>query len=371
MQPTFSTNATRSLGQWLDNYILQKGQAYTNQTTQLYYQYDSRLGTGYASFVAPFRSMVYDSGVSGAAIFNGVSGYFYPSGSVQTNTGTGIYYSITFPQITAGTGAGIPVTINFNSGSYISNPTGYAMINQNQIYLPDNIAQTGVIRISGQFSNSYNDIIFTTDGNLASVLNSQQGAKTDFINGRMIIPSQFVASSAALSGTYAFRDFNIYFANQLSEKAIFTNKYYLNSRFNRMQNPTPALYDMVAPCIFISSKSMDNDQLSFGNKYNTTVEFSVIAVAETLYQLENVLSLICDAKNLTFPLLSPADSPLNFYNNYKTSYNYDVLKAQYAGNTPLMIMEVSTYKLTDSVKANQSLFFGGADITVEYPRMIR
>jgi hypothetical protein len=369
MQPTFSTNALRSLGQWLDHYMLQNGQAYTNQTTQLYYQYDPRLGTGFASFVAPFRSMVFDSGVSGAVIFGQASGYLYPSGSISNNTGTGIYSSVNFPQISIGTGSLTSLTINFETGAYISNPTGYVMISENNVFIPDNIAQTGVVRISGQSTNDYSDIVFITDANTTIVISGQQAVKTDFINGRLIVPANYIPSSSMLSGTYAFRDFNIYFANQISDRAIFTNRYYINSRFNRVQNPPPALYDMVAPCMFLSMRTMGSEPFKLGdNVYNTEIDFRIVVVSDTLYKLENALSLICDAKHLTFPLLSPSDWPLNFYNTYKTSYNYDILKAQYTSVTPLMITDVSTFKLSDNVKANQSLFFGGADITVEYSR---
>lgn len=74
MIPQFDNNLSASLFLWSENRILDKGQAYINSTTRLYYVPDETLGTGFVSYSAPYKQWVYDSGIQGATIINSVSG---------------------------------------------------------------------------------------------------------------------------------------------------------------------------------------------------------------------------------------------------------------------------------------------------------
>ena len=286
MQTQFSTTTLLSVYPWLDNLILQKGQAFTNYTSNFYYQPDSRLGTGYVAYQAPFKSLVWDSGVSGANIFNGVSG--------------------------------------------------------------------------------------TINGVPFSAIRGQSGIITDFVNGRVIFPvASGFNSTMVVSGSYAFKDFNIYFANQTQEQILFTNKYYLNSRFGLTGRP-PA-YEFVTPCIFITNANEQNKNWTFGGTYNTVFTISLNVLAENMSQLEGVLSICADQKNGYLPQLGTATWPLNFYNDYKPSgWNYQSAIAEYGtpGNL-YFISNVKTSKVSDYAKIDESIFLGIVDITLERVRNIR
>lgn len=281
MKPQFATTTLLSVYPWLDYLLLQQGQAYTNVTTPLYYTPDARLGPGFVTYQAPLREFVWDSGVSGATIFNTISG--------------------------------------------------------------------------------------TINGTPFSLSRGQSGMMTDFLNGRVILPASF-GTNAIISGTYAFKDFNLYFANQSQEQIVFSNKYYLNSRFALTGRP-PA-YDMVTPAIFITNGNSQTNAWGMGGIYNTVITIAINVLAENLSQLEGALSLLADQKDAYLPQLGTTTWPLNEYGDYKPSgWNYQTTIAQYGtpGNL-YRISKVRCSKVSDYSKIDESMFMGIADLTIERVR---
>ncbi len=284
MQPQFSTTTLMSFHLWFDNYITQKGQAYTNTSSRLYYQPDSTLPQ-YAAYASPFRSWVCDSGVSGALIPSQISGSLGLGGTGFVNRG-------------------------------------------------------------------------------------QSGMIIDFENGRVLFPAA-VGPNAIISGSYAFKDLNVYKANETSETMVFTNKYYLNSRFARPITGIPPPREMVTPCVFISDASSTNDGFALGGAYNTTMHLTLNVLAENLTQLEGVNSMMTDAVDLCFPLLPFSAWPLGFLGDYKSGYNYQAYKQQYGGTSNLYsITEVRASKVGDGVKIDESIFLGIVDVTITKVRNI-
>lgn len=279
MQTQFQTVALLSFYAWLDNLLLQKGQAYTNYTSRLYYQADPQVGSNYVAYAAPFKSFVWDSGVSGANI-------------LQTVSGT-------------------PGVLNRNSGMIV-----------------------------------------------------------DYENGRVLLNSSY-GKNAVISGSYAFKDFNIYFANETQEKMVFTNKYYLNSRFNRPITGIPPAYNMVTPCLFLSAVTNENLPWAFGGKYNTSIIVTVNILAENQSQLQGAMSMFSDTKDVSFPMLNTTLWPLNSVGDYKSGYNYEYIKNQYGTPSNLFtITKVRASTVSDYAAIDQSIWLGTAIFTVEKPRYI-
>lgn len=380
MRTQFSTTTLLSFYQWMDNYLLQKAQAYTNHTSQLYYQPDSTLGTGYIAFSAPFKSFVWNSGVSGATMFNAVSGYFFDSSLFSGMVGTPPYTTAIFPQVSISGGSLVPLQLTLNDGSHFSIVSGAGIVSGQSIFFPDNIAQTGALRISGATSG-YTDLSFIIDGTPTVIRRGDQGMITDFVNGRALIPSYLLLPNAVLSGSYSFKDFNIYFANQSAEKMVFSNTYYLNPRFSANSpsgappihwNEESKSYNMVAPCIFLSNAKESNSDWALGGKYDTTFQIKASIMAESPGQLDGAISYLTDSVNSVFPQLETNTWPLNFFGDFKSGYNYQTIRDQY--NTPsnqFMVTAAKGRKLSDQVKINESIFLGEVTFTVEKPRYIR
>lgn len=82
MRSTFDTTIVPSFTLWVDNLLGSQGQAFINNSGQLYPATDKRVGD-YFIYASPFRSWVSDSSVSGAQIPSGVynNGTFIPRSS--------------------------------------------------------------------------------------------------------------------------------------------------------------------------------------------------------------------------------------------------------------------------------------------------
>lgn len=280
----FSTITQLSIAQWLDNYLLQNGQMYTNTTTRLYYQPDRSM-SGYSAYAAPFRSMVWDSGVSGASIINSVSGY-----------------------------------------------------------------------------------PFGVTGDYAQISRGQSGMMVDFVNGRVLFPSSIIGANAIISGSYSFKDFNVYFANQSSDRMVFSDKYYLNSRFGNPATGVPPANTMVTPCVFVSAPQITKPVIGFGGQHKAQTKVVLTILAENQGQLENAMSLLAASRDLTFSQLPPSAWPLGSFGDFKSGYNYAAIKEQYASSPFYWITSAKATKISDSAQADESLFMGQVNIMLEIPR---
>lgn len=72
MIPQFQHKLASSFTLWFDNYLLTKGQAYTNSTGKFYNYEDERIPNEYKIFGSPSKQWVSDSSISGASIPSGV-----------------------------------------------------------------------------------------------------------------------------------------------------------------------------------------------------------------------------------------------------------------------------------------------------------
>ena len=68
----FQHKLTTSFFLWFDNFLLKKGEAYSNKTGQFYYYADPRLDSAYVAYGSPYKQWVTDSSISGATIPTGV-----------------------------------------------------------------------------------------------------------------------------------------------------------------------------------------------------------------------------------------------------------------------------------------------------------
>lgn len=369
-ETSYTTQTLLSFAQWLDNRLLDRGQQYINVNTRLYYQPDPSI-SGQVCYAAPFRSFVWDSGADGAIIFDGFSGYFFNSSGYTSSGSQNIYTGITFPQVGITGNDGLPLTINFDTGAYVSLVSGIGLQSGNSFFFTDSIAQTGVVRISGSGSNTYTDIPIYVDGLPPTISKTDWNMTVDYVNGRIMLPSPPFTSDMLISGTYAVKGFNLYFSNQSQERIVFSNKYYLNSRFNRSITGIPPPRSFVTPCIFITSPGEENEPASFGGLYNTKTQVSLIVMGETLAQTQSALDLVRDANQVSFPQLPVSSSPIGPLGDLKQGYNYSLLASQYnqPGNL-CTISNVRTSLLSDSVRIDQSIFLGIAEMTVEKMRTI-
>jgi hypothetical protein len=277
----FSNLSSLSMYQFIQNEILTKGQAYITNTSQLYYDNDTRMPSGYVSYASPFKQWVYDSGI--APVPSGVSGSF------------------------------------------------------------------GVIN------------------------RGTSGLKFDFDNGRVLMSG--VGSDMTISGTYTFKELNFYLANSSEESVIVNEKYYLNARFSGTPTGPIPPYKITTPAIFVNQLNGNNKPFALGGIDESVVNFSLVVMAETMPQLDAVLSICRDTQYKYVPKLDPSDYPINEWGDLKngTGFAYANLMSTKGGAGNLYrIDRVMTTKLnTNRVDINETLFVGMVDLDLTFIRVPR
>lgn len=278
----FQHRATTSFMLWFDNYLLRKGQAFSNQTGKFYNYSDDRLDSRYKAFGSPYKQWVTDSSIVGA------------------NVPSGVY-------------------------------------------------------VNGSFSGRSNNLIL------------------DFENGRALISG--VSNTASVTGSFAVKDFNIYFTNDGEEDLIVDKKYISNPRTYSASNSHIEPYDQVVPAIFISSQSMKNDPFAFGGEDTTKISMKAVVLAENPYQLDGALSIFADSNNEVIANIPFSGNPITEYGDVKNGYySYESLKSANSNNQLFFVEDVTTSKLTDKARKSlaNDLYIGFIDFEISqqrYPRL--
>ena len=274
----FHHKFTNSFFLWFDNYLLTKGQAYTNTTGTFFNYTDERYTNGYRMFGSAYKQWVNDSSIAGATIPSGI----------------------------------------YVNGTY-----------------------------SGRNSNLF----------------------LDFENGRAI--STQIPTGTTITGSFAVKDFNIYFSNETEEDLIVENKYDINSRIILNDENYIAPYDQVLPAIFLSLDSVSNQGFAIGGMEETTILAKAVILAENNYQLDGVLSIFSDSRNEVFPMIPMSGHPVNEYGDLKSGYySYTNLKNQFSINTNFYINTATTSKLTDRVRKSlaNDIYVGFIDFEIQQHR---
>ena len=68
----FQHKLTTSFFMWFDNFLLSKGEAYTNTTGEFFYYDDPRVDSDYNVFGSPYKQWVTDSSINGVTVPTGV-----------------------------------------------------------------------------------------------------------------------------------------------------------------------------------------------------------------------------------------------------------------------------------------------------------
>jgi hypothetical protein len=72
MKPQFQHELTTSFVLWADDYLLEKGEAYTNYTSTFHYTEDARLSDGLVAYSSPHKQWVFNQNIGEATIPTGV-----------------------------------------------------------------------------------------------------------------------------------------------------------------------------------------------------------------------------------------------------------------------------------------------------------
>ena len=278
MKAQFQHNLTSSFFMWFDNFLLTKGEAYTNKTGEFFYYDDTLVDSDYTVFGSPYKQWVSDSSIDGATV-----------------------------------------------------PTG--------------------VYVNGNLSGRADGIVL------------------DFDNGRALAAG--ASSTDTVTGSFAVKDFNIYFTNDTEDDLIIENKYVVNSRVPSGPYTYITPYDDVAPAIFLAASTLENKPFALGGMMDTVVLMKAVVISDDPYKLDGALSIFGDSVNEVIEPIPMSGFPYTELGDLKgDSYNYTGVKEGYAGETPYFVDKVRTSKLSDRARkavANE-LYIGFIDFDVQQHR---
>ena len=165
---------------------------------------------------------------------------------------------------------------------------------------------SGANIISGVYINN----IFTKVGeNYLSGINPQEG---------QLYFSQPVSNpSTSLSGNYAVKDFNIYLTSKTEENLLFETAYQINPK--TYQNPTGLPVGAETyPVIYLKYQGGKNKPLAFGGLDQTIGNIRAIILADSVYNLDAVTSILRDTSRELIPLIYPQEMPFNSLGSVNT-----------------------------------------------------
>lgn len=236
MKEQFVHTLTNSFMLWFDHFLLEKGEAFSNQTGTFHHTPDDFLDDSYVPFSSPYKQFVTDSSITGATLPTGIAG----------------------------------------DSHYI-----------------------------------------------------------DYDNGRIVETGSNYTSSSTITGSFAVKDFNIYFTNETEDDLVTENKYEVNARIPTYNESGIAPYDQVVPAVFLSTATMENQGLAFGGEEATTVRVNAVVLSDDPYKLDGVLSIFGDSHNEVFYPIPMSGHPANEYGDLKGgSYSYDTLSSAYYQKWP-------------------------------------
>lgn len=179
-------------------------------------------------------------------------------------------------------------------------------------------------------------------------------------------------NSNQLIGFYAVKDFNIYLTNASEEQILFESQYKIRPK--TIQNLSSLSIESITyPCIFLKNNGGENKPFALGGQDNTQALVRAIILADNLFNLDAVCSILKDTARDYVPLIN--NSPFNNFGGLNNgSYNYDSLISSIdLGVNAFYISEVNVSKIFADIKTNNSQVFPAfVDFTLEnirYPRV--
>lgn len=227
---------------------------------------------------------------------------------------------------------------------------------------------SGANIISGVYVNG----VFTIPGeNNLSGINASEG--------QLYFSQPITNPTKALSGNYAVKDFNIYLTSKTEENLLFETQYQINPK--TYQNPTGLpVGSETYPVIYLKYQGGKNKPLAFGGFDQTVGNVRAIVLADSVFNLDAVTSIMRDTSRQLIPLIYPNEMPFNSLGSVSVSgnnFNYINYTANKANTDDyLYINEVNVTKtdtrlLNATNSLNRNVYSAFIDFEVvknRYPR---
>jgi len=143
-----------------------------------------------------------------------------------------------------------------------------------------------------------------------------QGALTGINSseGQLYFTTPINNPTTNLSGNYAVKDYNMYLTSKTEENLLFETQYQVNPK--TYQNPTGLpIGSETYPVIYLKYQGGKNKPLAFGGFDQTVGNVRAIVLADSVYSLDAVTSIMRDTSRQIIPLIYPDEMPFNSLNS--------------------------------------------------------
>lgn len=179
MKPQFQHEIITSFSMWLENHILRKGEAFSNQNDQkFFYQSDDRLDDSFISFACPHKQWVTDSSIVGANVIDSIT---VDGNTVNRNT-SGVYFDFDNGRVL------IPHDARYNGVNFISATSssevkGSYSVKDFNIYITDQTEEELLLETqfdtNSRFSQDLSEGIKPYDQVLPAIFISYESSNND------------------------------------------------------------------------------------------------------------------------------------------------------------------------------------------------
>lgn len=194
----------------------------------------------------------------------------------------------------------------------------------------------------------------------------------DHNQGRVILDPDVYGSDLSIDGTFKTKDFNVYMTNDTEEELLIENTFLLaDEDKTQLENAAKLNVDhYVVPAAFITLGTSTNKPFAIGGLDQTIINMRVVAMADSNYGLDGILSHFRDTKNLGAYQVQFDKFPYGeFFHIKAPPYSYKELISD--KRPDIWIEEVNTSKLYDRnsvLKLGKGIKVGFIDLRLNVVR---
>jgi len=172
-----------------------------------------------------------------------------------------------------------------------------------------------------------------------------------------------------VSGNYSIKDFNIYLTNKADEDILFKTQFVARPKTVQLITGLSDNSETI-PCIFIKNNGGENVPFAFGGVDNTRIEIRCIVLADNLYNLDAVCSILRDSAHEFMYTVASNEVGLDNLGNFTSGcYNYnDIINSKIDSYEKLYIEQVRISKVpnfgSNTIVYNNSIFSAFIDFTL-------
>ena len=197
--------------------------------------------------------------------------------------------------------------------------------------------------------------------------------------GQLYFSQSIPNPSASLSANYAVKDFNMFLTSKSEENVLFETSYQINPR--TYQNPTGLPINAETyPVIYLKYQGGRNKPLAFGGLDQTVGNIRAIILADNVYNLDAVTSIMRDTSRQLIPLIYPNEMPFNSLGSISTAnkcFDYTgytknkIADSDYVYINDVTVSKTDTRLLNATNSLNRNVYSAFVDFEIiknRYPR---